>query len=100
MSSWGGIVAAAATPRPHVPARAADTPAATRTSLPSIALSGVPPASLRLGSSAHNIANGLTPDFRGQIVQQESPPEGGVVASIGQAPAPGHDLARDIVEQK
>lgn len=69
-------------------------------SIASIALSGMHAASLRLGSSAHNIANGLTPDFRRQIVQQESPPEGGVVVSIGQAPAPGHDLARDIVEQR
>ena len=68
-------------------------------SLSTIALSGMNAAMFRLGSAAHNVANGLTPDFRRQIVQQESLPEGGVMVSIGQAPEAGHDLARDIVEQ-
>jgi flagellar hook protein FlgE len=68
-------------------------------SISSIAQSGMSAAMQRLGSSAHNIANGLTPDFRRQFVQQESQPGGGVIVSIGQAQAPGHDLARDIVEQ-
>lgn len=69
-------------------------------SLNAIALSGMNAAMSRLGTSAHNIANDLTPDFRRQVVQQEALPEGGVVVSIGQAPEAGHDLARDIVEQK
>jgi flagellar hook protein FlgE len=68
-------------------------------SLSATALSGMNAAMLRLGSAAHNVANGLTPDFRRQVVQQAALPEGGVVVSIGRAPEPGHELARDIVEQ-
>lgn len=68
-------------------------------SISTIALSGMNAAMSRLGSSAHNVANGLTPDFRRQVVQQEALADGGVVVSIGQSPQAGHDLARDIVEQ-
>lgn len=68
--------------------------------LSSIALSGLGAASLRLVGSAHNIANSQTHGFHRQFVQQESLPDGGVAASIGRSAEPGHDLARDIVEQK
>src|SRR5688500_4534182 len=50
-------------------------------SLSSIAQSGIGAAALRLDSAAHNIANGQTPGFRRQVVQQEALPEGGVVVS-------------------
>jgi flagellar hook protein FlgE len=68
-------------------------------SISAIAQSGMSAAMQRLGSSAHNIANGLTPDFRRQIVLQESQAGGGVVVSIGRAAQPGENLASDIVEQ-
>jgi flagellar hook protein FlgE len=68
-------------------------------SLSSIALSGMNAAMHRLGGSARNIANEMTPGFRRQAVLQEAQPAGGVVVTISQASEPGHDLARDIVEQ-
>lgn len=68
-------------------------------SLSSTALSGLHAASLRLQSSAHNIANAQTPGFRRQLVQQAAEPAGGVRADVAQAAVPGEALAQDIVEQ-
>ena len=67
--------------------------------LSSIALSGLGAAQLRLGASAHNIANTQTPGFRRQLVTQQSVPEGGVNASLTRAPVEGDALAEDLVGQ-
>ena len=66
----------------------------------SIALSGVQAAQLRMGSSAHNIANALTPDFRRQVVVPQSAAGGGVTTTITQAAARGDALAEDLVALK
>jgi flagellar hook protein FlgE len=68
-------------------------------SVPSIALSGLAAATLRLDVSAHNIANDQTPGYRRQFVLQDSQPGGGVVSSVGRAVDPGTNLAQDLVEQ-
>jgi len=65
----------------------------------STALSGLNAASLQLQSSAHNIANLQTPDFRRQQVQQRAQPGGGVSASLASADVPGDALAQDFVNQ-
>lgn len=65
----------------------------------STALSGLNAASLQLQSSAHNIANLQTPDFRRQQVLQQAQPGGGVSASLTRAEVPGDALAEDIVNQ-
>jgi len=69
------------------------------TSVSSIALSGLNAASLRLESSAHNIANLQTPEFRRQQVRQQAQPGGGVSAEPVRAERPGDALAEDIVAQ-
>jgi flagellar hook protein FlgE len=66
----------------------------------SIAISGMNAATTRLGVSAHNIANAVTPVFRRQQVQQQSQPGGGVATQVTRASAPGSHLAADLVEQK
>jgi len=66
----------------------------------SIALSGLQAAQMRMGSSAHNIANALTPNFRRQVVQQQSVAEGGVATTIAHAPVAGDALAEDLVALK
>ena len=63
------------------------------------ALSGLNAASVRLDTSAHNIANTLTPGFRRQTVVQQALPGGGVAASVERAAAPGESLADDLVGQ-
>lgn len=65
----------------------------------STALSGLNAASLQLQSSAHNIANAQTPDFRRQLVQQSAEPAGGVSATVTRAAEPGESLAEDVVNQ-
>ena len=66
----------------------------------STALSGLNAASLHLQSSAHNIANLQTPDFRRQQVLQQAQPEGGGAARRStRAEQPGDALAEDIVNQ-
>lgn len=67
--------------------------------LASIALSGMNAAQLRLGGSAHNIANALTPGFRRQVVVQQSVAEGGVSANVTRSPSAGAALAEDLVGQ-
>lgn len=72
----------------------------TMSSILAIASSGLQAAQLRLDSSAHNVANLNTPDFRRQTVAQQSVPNlGGVQAQIGQADQPGVPLEGEAVEQ-
>jgi flagellar hook-associated protein FlgK len=65
----------------------------------SIAQSGMNAALLRLDSSAHNIANLPTENFRRQEVVQESVAQGGVKASVKQADVAGSSLVDDVVQQ-
>lgn len=71
----------------------------------STSLSGMQAATTRLDVSAHNIANAQTPDFRREVVQQQTLGTGlaqeqpGVVTTIGKSEEIGADLAADLVEQ-
>jgi flagellar basal body rod protein FlgB len=73
-----------------------------------IGLSGMRAAQQRLDTSAHNVANALTPGFQRQVVTQAAQPGlGGVDAQTGRAPEAasagegdfGH-LAEDMVAQR
>jgi len=66
----------------------------------SIALSGLQAAQTRMSSSAHNIANAVTPNFRRQVVAQQTTPNGGVTATTARAPETGDALAEDLVALK
>jgi flagellar hook protein FlgE len=68
-------------------------------SISSIAFSGMNAAATRLGVSAHNVANAVTPAFRRQQVVQETQAGGGVRTSITRTDTAGSDLAADAVEQ-
>ena len=68
-------------------------------SISSIAQSGMSAAMLRLSSSAHNVANDMTPGFRRQWVTQEAQAGGGVVSHVAQADVAGVNLAEDLVQQ-
>lgn len=68
-------------------------------SLPSIALSGLDAAMLRLSASANNIANSQTPGYRREFVMQASQDNGGVATRVGRANEAGSDLLQDIVDQ-
>ncbi len=83
---------------PHVTAARSHNEAKMN-ALSSIALSGLGAAQLRLGASAHNIANTQTPGFRRQLVVQASVPDGGVSATLTRAPVAGDALADDLVGQ-
>ena len=66
----------------------------------SIGLSGLTAAMARLNSSAHNIANVLTEDFRPLRTTQAERAEGGVDAHTEQLTEPrAVDLAQEFVEQ-
>ena len=69
------------------------------TALNSIASSGLQAAQLRLGTSAHNIANSQTAPFQRQSVAQQAQPGGGTVASVQTARSSGPNLEADVVEQ-
>jgi flagellar hook-associated protein FlgK len=66
----------------------------------SIALSGLHAAQTRMSSSAHNIANAVTPGFRRQVAAQQTAPNGGVATTIERAPTQGDALAEDLVALK
>jgi len=66
----------------------------------SIAQSGLDAAQRRMGSSAHNIANVETDNFRREEVTQQAVAEGGVKASTRRASVPGEALTKDLMEQK
>lgn len=55
---------------------------------------------LRLDSSAHNIANVQTGNFRRQEVTQQSQPQGGVKADVWRADVAGNALVEDMVQQR
>lgn len=81
-------------------ARAAPKPFWMMASLTSISLSGMAAAQARLGASAHNIANAMTPDFRRQTVAASEQADGGVSTTLGRTAGPGEDLATDLVTQR
>ena len=65
-----------------------------------IALSGMQSAGVRVAVSAHNVANGLTEDFRPQRAVQTSLPGGGAEARVQQAERPAPvSVAREVVGQ-
>jgi len=64
------------------------------------ALSGLQASTLRMGVSAHNLANGLTPGFHRQAVVAQAAAEGGVTAAVQRLPEAGADLAADLVAQR
>jgi flagellar hook-associated protein FlgK len=73
---------------------------ATMNSIASIALSGLQAAQTQLSSSAHNVANAMTPGFRRQLVAQQAVDGGGVSTTLERAPQAGEALAEDIVTMK
>ena len=70
-------------------------------SISSIGSSGLLAAQLRLDTSAHNVANMKTPQFRRQVVvQEEAADRAGVRASVQrQQDAEGVALENEAVEQ-
>jgi flagellar basal body rod protein FlgC len=68
-------------------------------SLTSIASSGMAAAQTRLQSSASNIANLSTENYRRQEVSQTAQTGGGVSASVARAPTAGPALLTDVVAQ-
>lgn len=69
------------------------------TAIPSISLSGVHAAQMRLDAAANNIANGQTPGFKRDQVVQQTQERAGVVTVVGKAQEVGPALAADIIEQ-
>jgi flagellar hook protein FlgE len=66
----------------------------------SIAISGFQSATLRLGASAHNLANLNTEDFRPLRTEQVALESGGSAAVNTQSPEPEEvDIAHEFVEQ-
>lgn len=68
-------------------------------SISSISLSGMNAAQTQLDSSAHNVANNSTPEFRRQQVVQTEQKDGGVSAAITRSANEGHALEADLVAQ-
>ena len=68
-------------------------------SISSISSSGMAAAQTRLQTSAHNIANLPTENFRRQEVSQTPQPGGGVSTTVSQAAQPGSALEADVVAQ-
>jgi flagellar basal body rod protein FlgC len=71
----------------------------TMASISSISLSGMHAAQTQLDSSAHNIANSSTPEFRRQQVVQTEQKDAGVSTSLTKAANAGHALESDLVAQ-
>ena len=69
------------------------------TSISSTSLSGMNAAQTMLGSSAHNVANVNTANFRRQQVAQSEQASGGVATTITKASAEGPALEDDMVTQ-
>jgi flagellar hook-associated protein FlgK len=65
----------------------------------SVALSGMQAAQTQLRSSAHNVANLATDNFRRQEVRQSPQSSGGVQARVERATAAGLDPVKDVVDQ-
>lgn len=68
-------------------------------SISSIALSGMNAAQASLNSSAHNVANLNTPNFRREEVLQSPQAGGGVNVSRQQSSVQGPALEADVVTQ-
>lgn len=68
-------------------------------SISSTSLSGMNAAQAMLGSSAHNVANVNTANFRRQQLVQSEQANGGVATSIRPAGAEGSALEEDVVTQ-
>lgn len=68
-------------------------------SLTSIASSGMAAAQTRLQSSASNIANLSTENYRRQEVSQTAQTGGGVSATVSRAPTEGAAMETDMVAQ-
>ena len=66
----------------------------------STGLSGMQAAQVRLGVSAHNVANAPTEGFRRQQVAAQAVPSGGVSTQLTTAAVPGEALATDLVDQR
>jgi flagellar hook-associated protein FlgK len=66
----------------------------------STALSGLSAANERLRASAHNTANLSTEGFRRERVEAQTTASGGVQTDTTRVPAPGTDLAAEVVERK
>lgn len=64
-----------------------------------IARSALTAASLQLDSSAHNLANTLTPGFRRQQAMLQDEPAGGVSARQMPRAQAGSDLKGDTINQ-
>jgi len=69
-------------------------------SIQTIGLSGLAAAQARLTSAGHNIANAQTAGFHRQRVDAAALPDGGVSVRYAREPAPGEDLAADLVAQR
>lgn len=69
------------------------------TSISSVALSGMHAAQTSLNSSAHNVSNLGTPNFRREEVLQSAQAGGGVAVSRQQASVEGASLVVDVVAQ-
>lgn len=65
-----------------------------------IAQTGLNAAQMRMGTTAHNIANVQTDKFRRQETVQKTAAEGGVTSSVRRSEVPGEALSKDLVEQK
>ncbi len=65
----------------------------------SVGISGSNAAAVRLGNSAHNLANMLTQDFHSRRTHQVERSGGGVDALTGVDPEPGVNVAREFVDQ-
>ena len=66
----------------------------------STGLSGMQAAQVRLGVSAHNVANTQTEGFRRQTVVAQTEPSGGVSTRLGTTAVAGEALATDLVDQR
>ena len=69
------------------------------TSISSIAASGMNAAQTRLNSSAHNIANLTTPDFRRDNVTQSEQTGSGAATSVNKTRVAEAALETDVVAQ-
>jgi flagellar hook-associated protein FlgK len=65
----------------------------------STATSGLRTATQRLDTSAHNVANALTPGFRRHEVQATARAEGGVESQVTRSATPGVSLEQEAVDQ-
>jgi flagellar hook-associated protein FlgK len=68
-------------------------------SISSISVSGMAAAQTRLHTSAHNIANLQTDDFKRQQVEQTAESAGGVSTTLSRAEKSGNALEADVVAQ-